>query len=119
MDKTPLQELIGQSVAAVTKALPELDRESLVELQALETAGADRAPLQRAIEKQLALLDDAPEGGENASMAVDGKGEPAAKAAGKLDATHWQHPDYHGALSGEQAHWRVHNIKPAATVVTK
>ncbi|NMW23482.1 hypothetical protein HFP05_03425 [Rhodanobacter denitrificans] len=123
MDKTDVVTLQTQSVAQITEQLPMLDRAALIELAALETAGeAPRSTLQTAIDKQLAALDEKdanPTNDKPNPLAVDGAGEPAAKAAGKLAVTDYRHPDYHGPLNGEQAAWRVLNIKPVEKVRTK
>lgn len=114
MDKAAITNLQQQSVASITEQLPTLDRESLIELNAQEAAAtAPRTTLQAAIDKQLAVLDAEEEGG-NPPPAE----EPAPKPA-KLTKADWRHPDYHGPLNGEQAAWRVHNIKPAEKVATK
>lgn len=134
MDEKQLQELLAQSVPNITDRLPELDRETLVQLQAAEAAGgAPRVTLQAAIDARLKALDEVeggtlpPNGNQTnpgttpteSAGAVAGKGEPAAKAAGKLSRDHWQHPEYHGPLSGDQAAWRVANLKPAGEVRRK
>lgn len=125
MDNAKLIELQGQSVGKITEQLSALGRESLVELQALETnAEAPRSTLLTAIDGALKAMDDAENDGPqknqpNPSAVGDVAGKPAAKAAGKLAATHWQHPDYAGPLNGEQAAWRVANIKPVQAVRTK
>lgn len=124
MDTTEIAALQTQSVAHITERLSTLDRAALVELAALETAGeAPRTTLQAAIDKQLAALDEQDanpnDDKPNPPAVVGGSGEPAAKAAGKLDKSHWQHPDYNGPINGEQAAWRVANIKPAEKVRTK
>jgi hypothetical protein len=133
MDDKQLQDLLAQAVPAITAKLPELDRDTLVQLQAAEVAGGNRVTLLGAIDERLKAL-DADEGGEKppavaqtkpgdttteSAGAGAGKGEPAAQAAGKLTPKDWQHPDYAGALNGEQAAWRIANIKPAAAVRRK
>ncbi|HET6805316.1 MAG TPA: hypothetical protein VFH59_07755 [Frateuria sp.] len=130
MDDKQVLEQLAQSVPNITARLPELDRDTLVQLQAAEVKGANRTTLLAAIDERLKALDDAGEGGDQLSgsstkttesAGADGrKGEPAAKAAGKPSPPPaWQHPDYHGVLSGEQAAWRVANLKPAAEVRRK
>lgn len=128
MDKAEITNLQQQSVANITERLPALDRASLIELAAQEAASAaPRTTLQTAIDKQLAALDDDGEGGDEKNPpAVDGAAvEPAAKAAGKIEKpekiekTDFRHPDYNGPLTGDQADWRVHNIKPVEKVRTK
>ena len=125
MDKAEITNLQQQSVPNITERLPALDRASLIELAAQEAASAaPRTTLQTAIDKQLAALDD--DGGEKEPPAVDGATvEPAARAAGKIEKpekiekTDFRHPDYSGPLNGEQASWRVANIKPVEKVRTK
>lgn len=121
MEQSNIQELQSQSVAKITERLPSLDRAALVELAALEAATtAPRVTLQEAIDKQLATLDESGEDGpKDPPAVVDSQGEPAAQAAGKLAVTDYRHRDYAGALTGEQAAWRVHNIKPVEKVRTK
>lgn len=131
MDKVAITNLQQQSVPNIIEQLATLDRESLVELSAQETGSkAPRATLQAAIDKQLAVLDAAAEGGDTgasdadkpaaAAAAVVAKSEkPAAEPPPKLTKSDWRHPDYHGPLNGQQANWRVRNIKPAAKVITK
>ncbi|WP_130618002.1 hypothetical protein [Dyella amyloliquefaciens] len=120
MDKAEISNLQQQSVAQISEALPTLDRASLIELAAQEAAApTPRTTLQAAIDKQLAALDAQDEGGDKDSTAVEGKGEPAAKPAGKLSIDDYRHPDYAGPLSGEQAAWRVANVKPVREARTK
>jgi hypothetical protein len=105
MDKNQITEVLGQSVAQVTEQLPTLDRESLVEMQAQEIAGKNRSSLLAAIDAALVALD----GGE---PPVKPEADAVPPPAEKIPLTDYRHPDYSGALSGEQAAWRVHNIKP-------
>lgn len=127
MDKAEITNLQQQSVANITGRLPALDRASLIELAAQEAASAaPRTTLQTAIDKQLAVLDDTENGGDKEPPAVDGAAvEPAAKAAGKIEkaekipVTDYRNENYNGPLTGEQADWRMHNIKPAEKVRTK
>jgi len=122
MDKAEITNLQQQSVAQIIERLASLSRDDLVELAAQEAANdPPRVTLQTAIDKQLAALDDNGDGGdETKPPAVDGAAvAPAAKAAGKIDKTDFRHPDYSGPLSGDQADWRMHNIKPAEKVRTK
>jgi hypothetical protein len=127
MDKAEITNLQQQSVAQITERLVSLSRDDLVELAAQEAANdPPRVTLQAAIDKQLAALDDNGEGDEKKPPAVDGAAvEPVAKAAGKIDktekipATDYRHENYSGPLSGEQADWRMHNIKPVEKVRTK
>jgi len=122
MDKAEISNLQQQSVAQITEALPSLDRASLIELAAQEAAAqSPRSTLQAAIDKQLAALDAQDEGGDadKNAKAVAGKGEPAAQAAGKLSTDDYRHPDYAGPLTGEQAAWRVANVKPVREARTK
>lgn len=113
-----IKELLGKGVAVIAEQLLTLDKAQLVELQAAEVAGSNRRTLLAAIDERLKALDEAgdPEvapkaGAKLASKATD---KPAAAPAPK-----WQSPDYHGPLSGEQAAWRVANIKPVTSVRTK
>lgn len=118
MDEINVATLLQDSVAKITERLPDLSREQLVELSALEAATeAPRSTLQAAIDKRLAELDADPD--NEIPPAVVESGEPAAKAAGKLDKSHWMHPDYHGPITGDQAAWRIANIKPVEKVRTK
>lgn len=122
MDKAEISNLLQQSVTNITKELPNLDRASLIELAAQEAASqSPRSTLQTEIDKQLAALDarDEEGGADKNSTAVAGKGEPAAQAAGKLSTDDYRHPDYAGPLNGEQAAWRVANIKPVREARTK
>lgn len=118
MNTEQIAELLGQSVAKVTEQLPALDRESLVELQAQEIAGQNRSTLLAAVDAALVALDN-DDGDKNPTGGGDGKGDPAPKGAGKLSTDDWRHPEYAGALSGEQADWRVRNIKPVREARTK
>lgn len=125
MDKAAITNLQQLSVANITDQLPALDRESLIELAAQEAAGkAPRATLQAAIDKQLIALDAADEGGAAAERAPAAENDATEKAApksapAKITKDDFRHPDYAGPLNGEQAAWRVRNIKPAAAVTTK
>ncbi len=127
MDKAEISNLQQQSVAQINEALPTLDRASLIELAAQEAASATpRTTLQAAIDKQLAALDAQEEGGDpdKNAKAVAGKVDPAAQAAGKLATDKitiddYRHPDYAGPLNGEQAAWRVANVKPVREARTK
>lgn len=116
MEQVNIAELQGQTVEQITGQLGSLSRESLVELQAAETAsGAGRTTLLAAIDAALkALDDDGGEGKPNPPAVGDAAGEPAAQAAGKLGKAHWQHPEYHGPLTGDQAAWRLANPAGAA-----
>lgn len=133
MDKAEITNLQQQSVPNITERLPALDRASLIELAAQEAASAaPRTTLQTAIDKQLAVLDEDEDksedkdGDKKEPPAVDGATvEPATKAAGKIEKpekiekTDFRHPEYSGPLNGEQASWRVANIKPVEKVRTK
>jgi len=138
MDKAQITTLLSGNVADISAQLGTLDRESLVELQAQEIAGGNRSTLLKAIDDALVALDD---GGDDHS-AVDGtpgaeatppaapgnasaktpakpaKEELPAKPA-KEEAPAWMAPDYAGPLTGEQAAWRVANLKPARKASTK
>lgn len=129
MDKAIITNLQQQSVAQITEQLATLDRESLIELAAQEAASAaPRSTLQAAVDKQLAVLDAAEDSGDgngDAAAAAEAEKQAAAakaspaKPAEKITKDDFRHPDYQGPLNGEQAAWRVHNIKPAAKVSTK
>jgi len=125
MDKAEITNLKQQSVAHIIERLASLSRDDLVELAAQEAANdPPRVTLQTAIDKQLAALDDNGDGSdEKKPPAVDGAAvAPAAKAAGKIDKidkTDFRHPEYSGPLSGDQADWRMHNIKPVEKVRAK
>lgn len=131
MDKAAITNLQQQSVPNITEQLPTLDRASLIELAAQEAASAaPRTTLQTAIDKQLAALDAAEEGGngggDDAAIAAAAAAAEAAKAAAeaskppaKITKDDFRHPDYAGPLNGEQAAWRVANIKPVEKVRTK
>lgn len=132
MDKAAITNLQQQSVPNITEQLPTLDRVSLIELAAQEAASAaPRTTLQAAIDKQLATLDAADEGGDAggddaaalaAASADEAEKTAAAEAAtppAKITKDDFRHPDYAGALNGEQAAWRVVNIKPVEKVRTK
>ncbi|TPG50659.1 hypothetical protein EAH75_04265 [Rhodanobacter glycinis] len=138
MDKAAITNLQQQSVPNITEQLPTLDRVSLIELAAQEAAStAPRTTLQTAIDKQLAALDAAEEGGNAggddaagaaptaAEKAAAEEAEATAKAAeapkppAKITKDDFRHPDYAGPLNGEQANWRVANIKPVEKVRTK
>lgn len=114
MDKSEVQALLAQPVAQVAEHLASLDRATLVEIQAQEIAGANRSTLLKAVDAALVVLDD---DGESTPEEAGGKGAApapaAAKPAAKPEAPAWQAHDYAGPLSGEQAQWRVRNIKPA------
>jgi hypothetical protein len=127
MDKNQISEVLDLSVDKLTEQLPSLDRESLVELQAQEAAGKNRATALAAIDAALIALDGEP-GDEQGDKTPTGGGEkvdPAPKGAGKIPtvekipATDFRHPDYTGPLDGEQAAWRVANIKPVREARTK
>lgn len=132
MDKVAITNLWQQSVPNIIEQLATLDRASLVELSAQETGSkAPRTTLQAAIDKQLAVLDAAAEGGDTGASEADKAAAAAAAAEAakadkptvepppKLTKSDWRHPDYHGPLNGQQANWRVRNIKPVAKVITK
>lgn len=132
MDKAQITTLLTGSVADITAALGTLDRESLVELQAQEIAGGNRSTLLKFVDEALVALDN---DGENNSAGVVGKpgakglppsasGDAPAKSkaadkAAPEETPDWMAPDYAGALNGEQAAWRVANLKPARKVSTK
>lgn len=131
MDKAAITNLQQQSVPNITEELPALDRASLIELAAQEAASPGPRPkLQAAIDKQLAVLDAAEEGGNggadddtiraaaDANMAA-AKVAEAPKPPAKITKDDFRHPDYAGPLNGEQANWRVANIKPVEKVRTK
>lgn len=138
MDKAAITNLQQQSVPNITEQLPTLDRASLIELAAQEAASsAPRTTLQTAIDKQLAALDAADEdgsaGGDDAALAAAAAAEVEAEKAAaaeagaaakvappaKITKDDFRHPDFNGALNGEQAAWRVANIKPVEKVRTK
>lgn len=141
MDKAAITNLQQQSVPNITEQLPSLDRESLIELAAQEAASsAPRTTLQTAIDKQLTVLDAAEDGGNaGADDSADSAAAAAAEAAkaaaleaaaadkvteppkppAKITKDDFRHPDYAGPLNGEQASWRVANIKPVEKVRTK
>lgn len=125
MDKVQITTMLSGNVADISAQLGTLDRESLVELQAQEIASANRSTLLKAIDDALVALDD---GGDDHS-AMDGPpgaaatpraapGNASAKAAKDVPPA-WMAPDYAGPLTGEQAAWRVANLKPARKVSTK
>jgi len=121
MDKNQISDVLDLSVDKLTEQLPALDRESLVELQAQEAAGKNRATALAAIDAALIALDGDPgdEQGDKTPTGVGEKVDPAPKGAGKIPATDFRHPDYTGPLDGEQAAWRVANIKPVREARTK
>lgn len=138
MDKAAITNLQQQSVPNITEQLPTLDRASLIELAAQEAASAaPRTTLQAAIDKQLAVLDAADEGGDDSAARAAAEANIAAAAAAeaeknalaeaakpasppaKITKDDFRHPDYAGPLNGEQANWRVANIKPVEKVRTK
>ena len=140
MDKAAITNLQQQSVPNIIEQLPTLDRASLIELAAQETASAGpRTTLQTAIDKQLAALDAAEDGGnaggnaaapagaaaaekaaaEKAAAEAAAKAAEVAKPPAKITKDDFRHPDYAGPLNGEQANWRVANIKPVEKVRTK
>jgi hypothetical protein len=124
MDKAEITTLQQQPVVQITDKLATMERADLVELLAQETASATpRSTLVAAIEKQLVVLGDGEtDSADKNSPAVGNKGAPAVKAADKpapITRDDWRHPEYSGPLHGEQAAWRVRNIKPAAKVSTK
>lgn len=115
MDNSNVAELQGQTVEQITGQLPTLDRAALVELQAAETASANpRTTLLAAIDSTLQALDDGGGDGNKPTPEVgDAAGKPATQSAGKLGNAHWQHPEYHGPLTGDQAAWRLANTGAA------
>jgi len=137
MDKAEITNLQQQSVANITERLPAMARADLIELAAQEAASAaPRSTLQAAIDKQLAALDAAEEGGNGgnndaiaAATAAEAEKVAAAEAAAKvaeaskppakITKDDFRHPEYAGPLNGEQASWRVANIKPVEKVRTK
>lgn len=123
MDNAQLAELQGKSIAVITEQLPAMDRAALVELAALETAATNsRTTLLSAIDDRLKALDEAELDPANNGEPPP-KAPPAAKAEPKAEPKPepkpWQHPDYAGPLNGEQAAWRVRNIKPVRKVQAK
>lgn len=124
MGKIDIANLQQQSKAQITKQLPSLDRGALVELAAREAeSSVPRVTLQSAIDKQLVALDELaadPEANTKPKPpVVSDQAKPVDKPAGKLPVTDYRHPDYAGALSGEQADWRVAHIKPVREARTK
>jgi hypothetical protein len=121
MDKAAITNLQQQSVPNVIEQLPTLDRASLIELAAQEAAtAAPRGKLQAAIDKRLAALDAVEEGGNgDGDDAANAKAAEAAAPPAKITKDDFRHPDYVGPLNGEQANWRVANIKPVEKVRTK
>lgn len=113
-----LQTLQQQSINKIREDLDELDGEALLQLRALESEQeAPRATLIKAIDAKLAELGGtAPAGDDVSQRPSTGSGRTegdaaAAPAAEAPAAPAWQAPDYCGPLTGDQALWRVANLK--------
>lgn len=120
MDQAKLEEIKALQIKAakeIVAALPSLDRDALSELIALEgDSNSPRDPVIKAIAARIEELDAEP---EPAPRAAPKKADaPAPKAPEK---THYQHPEYAGPLTIEQAEWRNAHLKPvkAKDVKTK
>lgn len=102
MGDMDLKALQVKSIAEISPALGELQRDQLTELLALEAdSNSPRETLTKAIVARIEKLD-----ADNAAPP-----EPEAAAPAKPPAHH--HPDYSGPLTIEQAEWRNRNLKPA------
>lgn len=128
MDKAQITTLLTGNVPDITAQLGTLDRESLVELQAQEIAGGNRSTLLKAIDEALVALDDGDDhpavggtpGADGLPPAALGNASAKAETKpAKDELPAWMAPDYAGPLNGEQAAWRVANIKPVRKVTTK
>lgn len=113
-----LQQIREQPINKIREDLDELDGEQLLQLRAMEAAeDAPRATLIKAIDAKLAEL------GATAPASDAPTNTPPAQLTGADDATApavveapaaspaWQAPDYCGPLTGDQALWRVANLK--------
>ena len=121
MDKAQITTMLSGNVADITAQLGTLDRESLVETQAQEIAGANRSTLLKAIDDALVVLDKEPavEGTPGAAATPPAAPGNASAKSAKAETPAWMAHDYAGPLTGEQAAWRVANLKPARKVSTK
>jgi hypothetical protein len=133
-----LVAIAALSVAELTAKLDGLSAEQLSELHALESTAPNGgrvtalAAIEAELERARKLGDEsagdaqdkingpADGGGENAAVAAVGATPAAAPRGAVADETpKWQHPDYTGPLTGDQATWRHRNLKPVNVVHTK
>lgn len=133
-----LQALRSQSINKIREQFDELSGLQLLQLRALEIAEeAPRATLIKAIDdkfEELKAIDDKleelgatspasdTESNTQAPPESEGANDPVEAAAPRLgvdstgeapasSAPAWQAPDYCGPLTGDQALWRVANLK--------
>lgn len=123
-----LQALRSQSINKIREQFDELSGEQLTQLRAMETAEeAPRATLVKAIDDKLEELGATSpasdtESNTQAPPESEGANDPVEAAAPQLgvDSTGeapassgpaWQAPDYCGPMTGDQALWRVANLK--------
>lgn len=128
------------SVAELTAKLDGLSADQLRELHALESSAPNGgrvtalAAIEAELERARKLGDESAGDAQDQIAAGGGSGDsaggsggstagagatPAPSAAAEADPPKWQHPDYTGPLTGDQATWRHRNLKPANVVVTK
>lgn len=55
----------------------------------------------------------------NPATSKPAEAEAEEKTAGKAPPPAWQAADYNGPLTGDQAEWRAHHIKPVKQARTK
>ncbi len=126
-----LQALRSQSINKIREQFDELSGEQLTQLRAMESAEeAPRATLVKAIDDKLEELGATAPASDTEPLTASQVGlSPAAtqdtpppKPPGADDtaaapaveapaAPAWQAPDYCGPLTGDQAMWRVANLK--------
>ena len=135
-----LVAIAALSVAELTAMLDGLSAEQLAELHALESTAPNGgrvtalAAIDAELERARKLGDESAgdaqdriaEGGGSGGSAGGSGGStagagatPAPSAAADAEPPKWQHPDYTGPLTGDQATWRHRHLKPVNVVHTK
>lgn len=122
MDKVRLaaiKTLQGKAAADILAAIPDLERDALSELIALEAdCNSPREEVTKALAARIEQMDAGDEAAQ-AGATPSAAAAPAPTAAKAPDKKHYQHPDYAGPLTIDQAAWRNANIKPVPAKAVK
>lgn len=106
-----LQALRSQSINKIREQFDELSGEQLTQLRAMESAEeAPRATLVKAIDDKLEEL-GATAPSSDVGPDTSTRTPEVAAAGPDTSAPAWQAPDYCGPMTGDQAMWRVANLK--------
>lgn len=112
-----LHALRQNSINKIREQLDELSGEQLTQLRALESEeDAPRSTLIKAIDEKLEELGALAQHGSDAAEDAEGPQVSAnapevAAVAPDASTAAWQAPDYCGPMTGDQALWRVANLK--------